>query len=504
MEFAVKSRSAIRLVRLAPKFVAVIAATLALWLAYYALADEGGDGRDAPGEGLPRYRLEVGQELVYRLTSIEDTSGKAPRDQMQWRVFVVRQNADGSWRLLIRMKRTFITSTGTVRARWNSLGYCDLQPNGTYTLDEQTAIFKKLLPHDLFCRLPDQRSELDGGWSYEPPVEQLSYGFRQASRAANTLQIEGRKNTPYLAMNQMQMTNRYDFDLKRGCVERVTWESEWQTEDGIRRSQYTIELESVAEREPRWISQFYHEANAYLTDCKQWIESVENAQWVRSVAACEPLLQKARAILVAGREKAELEILQAMYDANIEEHDQQARWIVDYAAQREAFFAEVPKFPTDWQTQDSDGNTFRLADRRGQIVVLDFWATSCEYCVLVAGQVKQLAAEYQGQEVVFLGMLDRFEYDDQEDVDREDVKARSLMKNAYQGIPTLEANKIVEDYRLPHFRFGYPLLIVLDQSGVVHELHLGYAGSLPGHMRSIIDGLLVNPVDVSPTRNIFD
>jgi hypothetical protein len=82
------------------------------------------------GVALPRYRFEVGQELVYQLTAYEDLresndakneKGNAAHDQMEWRIVVVRQNDDGSWRLFFRTRITFVNRDGSVRGKRDSL-----------------------------------------------------------------------------------------------------------------------------------------------------------------------------------------------------------------------------------------------------------------------------------------------------------------------------------------------------------------------------------------------
>lgn len=479
--------------RLFDKSIVATACALGCLFGGHALAADGAGGDDS-ADALPRYRFKVGQELVYRLTAREDPREKdaiasAPLDHMEWRTFVVRQNDDGSWRLFIRTKITFLDNAGKVRAKRNSLGYVDLHPNGSYAVDDQTAILKRLLPHELFCRLSDRSMQLDQGWSYEPPVERFTYKFAPASRNGMTLKISGVAKTPYDEMHGWQTTRRYDFDLERGFVKRVVVEFK-DLGDGLIRDRRTIELDlqSVVEREPAWISQFHAEANDYLAVYLAWSRFVNDATWAHDAAACEPALRKARTLLVAGRDNARLEILQAMYDANLQEHDEHVPWAMKDAATREAFFAQVPKFATDWQAQNLDGGTFRLTDQRGKIVVLDFWSTSCEYCVLAAPQVTQLAAEYRAKGVVFLGMFHRQESDDQQD-----AKARSLIKSVYQGISHLEARQIAEHYRLNDFGFGYPSLQVLDQSGIVHEVHSGYTADLPQRVRTILDELLSKP-----------
>ncbi|MBM4061578.1 MAG: redoxin domain-containing protein [Planctomycetes bacterium] len=56
----------------------------------------------------------------------------------------------------------------------------------------------------------------------------------------------------------------------------------------------------------------------------------------------------------------------------------------------------------DFAAQDLAGNTVRLADFAGKVVVLDFWATWCGPCKAALPHVQQVAAKYRDQGVVVL------------------------------------------------------------------------------------------------------
>lgn len=55
----------------------------------------------------------------------------------------------------------------------------------------------------------------------------------------------------------------------------------------------------------------------------------------------------------------------------------------------------------DWQLKTPDGETIALAELRGKVVVLDFWANWCGPCHKLMPQFDQLAREYQNKPVRF-------------------------------------------------------------------------------------------------------
>ena len=51
-----------------------------------------------------------------------------------------------------------------------------------------------------------------------------------------------------------------------------------------------------------------------------------------------------------------------------------------------------------------DNETFSLAEIKGKVVLLTFWSTRCPICAAEIPKLNQLAANYQGKDVVFLGL----------------------------------------------------------------------------------------------------
>src|SRR5262245_14276808 len=66
---------------------------------------------------LPRYRLQVGQELIYSGSSESKFEGGQSTEKSTWRIWVVRQNKEGGWRLVIRHGGRYSQAAGDDKAQ---------------------------------------------------------------------------------------------------------------------------------------------------------------------------------------------------------------------------------------------------------------------------------------------------------------------------------------------------------------------------------------------------
>ena len=58
----------------------------------------------------------------------------------------------------------------------------------------------------------------------------------------------------------------------------------------------------------------------------------------------------------------------------------------------------------DFTVQDPSGAPVHLSDYKGKVVVIDFWATWCGPCQAAMPHTNEIAKEFKGQNVVFLGI----------------------------------------------------------------------------------------------------
>jgi len=124
------------------------------------------------------------------------------------------------------------------------------------------------------------------------------------------------------------------------------------------------------------------------------------------------------------------------------------------------------------------GEQIRLADLRGKVVVLNFWASWCKPCELEAADLEAAWRYYQpGGQVVFLGV-------DYVDTEPEALAYLDKFDITYPNGPDL-GTRISQAFRIK----GVPETYIIDQEQVLQNVQISPFLSL-SHIQSMIDPLL--------------
>lgn len=106
--------------------------------------------------------------------------------------------------------------------------------------------------------------------------------------------------------------------------------------------------------------------------------------------------------------------------------------------------------------KDVDGNTKTLADYKGKVVVMDFWATWCPPCRAVMPTFQKLHEKYKDKDVVILGMNAEMGQGK-----GDPVKFKHDNKYTYPTL--LKAEPAASKYKVA----GLPTFYIIDQAGKV-------------------------------------
>jgi peroxiredoxin len=139
-----------------------------------------------------------------------------------------------------------------------------------------------------------------------------------------------------------------------------------------------------------------------------------------------------------------------------------AMWGADWGAEARSAGRPLPGSSAPGFSLDLlDGSRLRLADLRGQVAVINFWASWCPPCEDEMPDLQAVWEEYQDNGVAFVGIA----FDDERAAVEETV---SRFEITYpQGLDTIDG--ISAAYGIT----GVPETFVLDPQGGVAYVHIG-------------------------------
>jgi peroxiredoxin len=142
-------------------------------------------------------------------------------------------------------------------------------------------------------------------------------------------------------------------------------------------------------------------------------------------------------------------------------------------------FAHLLGHPApDFTLQTASGDTVRLADLRGKVVLLDFWASWCGPCMMAMPEVEKIHQEFAGKPVAVFGV------NQQDDVAtvNESVKDRELT-----------FTQLLDTDGAVGSAFGanaIPHTVLIDAEGRIQKIHQGYTPTLAADLGAEIQKLL--------------
>jgi len=428
---------------------------------------------DANAPALPRYRFEVGQKIVFEGKGTSEASYGTTKRTITWTIWVTDRTSTGSYRLVLKrttkQSRTLRNGEERESAR-DSHGWVDMYPDGRFAPNRSIAL--GLDPSTILVPLPRSEGELADGWQRKMPIFDRVYTCKIVDGDGEGMHIDVAVDSPshrnYLRKEKLSFT----FDKGKGfpVAGSATSEATWR---GKSESKTTLELKSIDRDESDWPRKFAREFQDYSKAKQHYDEASFSGRTQPDPAKRDELLAKALEELNAARKEIILPEVQKPLDKLIAGHPNRIKYVTSYA---ERFAPVIQKPSKPWAAKNLKGEKRSLVDYSGKVVVLDFWYRGCGWCVRAMPQMNELHEHYKGRPVAILGV--------NKDKNLEDahftVKAVGLK---YENLHSLTMPEL---YGVR----GYPTLVVLDQKGVVRDIHIGYSPTLKKELVKVIDGLL--------------
>lgn len=128
--------------------------------------------------------------------------------------------------------------------------------------------------------------------------------------------------------------------------------------------------------------------------------------------------------------------------------------------------ADAPPAAPDFTLKSSGGENLRLSELRGQVVLINFWASWCGPCRKEMPLLDQLYQQYKPLGFTVLGV----------NVEENPAQARSLLGKVPVSFPVLfdGTNAVSGLYNV----IAMPTTVIVDRNGNIRHVHKGY---MPGY-----------------------
>jgi thiol-disulfide isomerase/thioredoxin len=421
----------------------------------------------------PRYNLAVGSRLHYSSSS-ESKYAHGARGQLRaTEVWVVGQNPDQTWRLVLKRSSTSYRvdsagkrTDGEPQVEWTR---CDLAADGAAAGVGSTG---SLDPSTVFALLT-----AGGGadtlreWFDAKSGERTRYLTLGLAEPYGALMIRAEYQTPLDSVYLISSHAMFLFDAKRGLVIRKEAETEQRWGPFAGKTEAVTTLDSVTHLDTIQARRFESDLAVFLAADSMYGAMLDRAS--ETPAHRQALLDSAKAVMDSGRARVSDSTVRVLFDDEVGSLEEVSLQNDRDAAWRDSL---IGKPAPAWSFPGLDGRKHSLKEYRGKVAVLDFWYRGCPWCIRAMPQLNSLARDYADRPVAVIGM----------NIDRDTADARFVFDKLRLGYTNVLARGQDKKYRVQ----GFPTLYLIDRRGVIRDIHVGYSPDLGPKLRAAVKRLL--------------
>jgi peroxiredoxin len=319
--------------------------------------------------------------------------------------------------------------------------------------------------------MPTDAAEASKGWASNLDRDGQTYRYRLVPPTKDgRCSVEEVRESPLDTACGVATKTVYTWDAERGLPETIRYASTYPDQRSVRGN---LKLREVKTHDLAWSRKLAADAERYFAANAAYTRTFSGLNWNGTPVEIEAILEKAKLELKAALQTLEVPEFRQQVDEMLANHDRKAKYFVEEAERRKTILGQPA---ADWSTTDLAGKAHSLKDYRGKVVILDFWYRSCLFCVQAMPQIKEIAVQFKDQPVIVLGM----------NTDAKEEDAKLVMEKMGLNYPTLKATGLPEKYKVQSF----PTLVIIDQEGIIRDIHVGYSATLKEEVAKSVEGLL--------------
>lgn len=144
-----------------------------------------------------------------------------------------------------------------------------------------------------------------------------------------------------------------------------------------------------------------------------------------------------------------------------------------------SFAVEKGETAADFTLKSNTGENLKLSELRGEIVMINFWASWCGPCRQEMPELESLYQRYKPMGFTLLGV----------NVDDQVKNADKMLKQIAVSFPVLfdKEHKVSDLYEVA----AMPTTILVDRNGTIRDIHLGYQPGTEKLYQEQIESLLI-------------